>query len=52
MGVPVLTALIHEYIKTHKAGEHTMWGTWPLVTDIGHPEQAEDYEGPRITLLS
>lgn len=51
LGVPVLHSLIEESVEVFKAGEHPMWGTWPLVADIGHPEYFPDYQGPKIKLL-
>ncbi|MDP4020879.1 MAG: hypothetical protein Q8P58_02465 [Candidatus Adlerbacteria bacterium] len=50
MGAPV-TALVEETVPTWAAGEHKMWGKWPLVEDIGHPDYFPDYPGPRIKLL-
>lgn len=51
-GVPKLHSLVEESVEVFKAGEHPMWGTWPLVMDIGHPEYFPGYPGPRIKLLS
>jgi orotate phosphoribosyltransferase len=50
MGGPVFS-LVTEYIPSWKPEEHPMWGTWPLVSNIGHPENFPDYPGPRISLL-
>ena len=51
MGAPV-SSLVTEGVRSWAPGEHPHWGEWPLVTDIGHPENFPDYTGPRITLLS
>ena len=51
MGAPVLS-LIEEPIDSYVATEHPMWGTWPLVADIGHSDKFPDYPGPRIKLIS
>jgi orotate phosphoribosyltransferase len=52
IGVPHMRSLVKESVETWEAEEHTMWGTWPLVEDIGHPDHFPDYPGPRIKLLS
>lgn len=52
VGAPKLHCLVTESVTTYKADEHPMWGTWPLVEDIGHPDHFPDYPGPRIKLLS
>lgn len=51
MGVRELHALVNEPVQTYPAGTHEMWGKWPLVEDIGHPEYYPDYPGSRIKLL-
>ncbi len=50
MGGTVIS-LINESIKSWQPEEHPNWGEWPLVTDIGHPDNFPDYPGPKITLL-
>ncbi len=50
MGAPV-HSLVEERIPSFAITEHSMWGLWPLVTDIGHPDYYPDYPGPRVTLL-
>lgn len=52
MGVPKMNALVTESVETWEAGGHPQWGTWPLVTDIGHPQNFLDYPGPKIKLLT
>jgi orotate phosphoribosyltransferase len=51
-GVPELTSLVEESVETWNAGEHPMWGKWPLVGDIGHPEYFPNYPGQRINLVT
>lgn len=50
MGAPV-HSLINESLPSWAPGEHEMWGKWPLVTDLGHPDKFPNYPGPRIKLL-
>lgn len=50
-GAPRFLSLISESVETWKAEEHSMWGKWPLVADVGHPEYFPTYPGPRINLL-
>ncbi|MEK7639000.1 MAG: phosphoribosyltransferase family protein [Patescibacteria group bacterium] len=51
MGAPVYS-LIEEPVQTWQPGEHPKWGVWPLVTDVGHPDTFQDYQGGRIKLLA
>jgi orotate phosphoribosyltransferase len=51
-GVPELKSLVEESVETWNAGEHPMWGKWPLVGDIGHPEYFPNYPGQRINLIT
>jgi orotate phosphoribosyltransferase len=51
MGAPVYS-LINEPVKSWMPEEHTHWGKWPLVTDVGHPEKFPDYPGPLISVLT
>jgi orotate phosphoribosyltransferase len=44
MGIPKVCSLITEEVQTWEAGEHPMWGKWPLVEDIGHPEKYPEYK--------
>ena len=50
MGAPAYT-LVNESAPSWAPGEHAMWGKWPLVEDIGHPEHITEYHGSRISLL-
>lgn len=50
MGAPVFS-LVEEAIESFAPDEHPMWGIWPLVTDVGHPEKFPDYPGPRLKVL-
>jgi hypothetical protein len=51
MGAPVFS-LIDEGVRSWKPGAHPHWGDWPLVMDIGRPENIPHYPGPSITLRS
>lgn len=51
MGAPV-HSLIREWTESFVPSEHPMYGTWPLATDVGHPEFLELYPGPKIKILS
>ena len=50
MDAPVFS-LIEEPIESFKPHDHPMWGKWPMISDIGHPENFPNYPGGYISLL-
>lgn len=45
-----INALVEESIDSWGPGEHPMWGEWPIVSDIGHPEKISNYQGGTIAI--